>query len=448
MYDPLKPYRGVSGLDQTATPLDYKQLSAGYKETVDSQEAVYEKIIESGITPIVQTQFGTRITLGQAASYPESQIYTGGTDYVSIIDDGNQTYRYIIQNLNAGNVATCGFTAANDITDVMSFGIHSTGLGNFGDFNNVAGAGFVILGNNAAGAGASTYPLLIGNENNGDIRFGTNNTERGRFTAGGDFRIAQLTQGSVLFAGASGHVTQDNANLYWNDTENRLGIGKQPSYALDVCGDPTQIHFSESNGTGGGFLVSTTAAQAMMVGGANWNGTNYTARATGACIFGAIASANGDFGIANKTGLTADSTTFNFDIKLYMDTSGNFGINTGTTVARRFEVLDASNPQLRLTHTAATDYADLQVDTDGNLTINVSGSKVLVSGALEIDGNLDHDGSNIGFFGVAPVARAASYTPTNVTTDRSYDADATTVEELADVLGTLIADLKAYGLLQ
>lgn len=41
-----------------------------------------------------------------------------------------------------------------------------------------------------------------------------------------------------------------------------------------------------------------------------------------------------------------------------------------------------------------------------------------------------------------PVSPAA-YTPTNVTTDRAYDANATTLDEVADVLGTLIADLKA-----
>lgn len=44
------------------------------------------------------------------------------------------------------------------------------------------------------------------------------------------------------------------------------------------------------------------------------------------------------------------------------------------------------------------------------------------------------------------VARA-TYTPTNVTTDRSFDANSTTVEELADVLGTLIADMQADGYL-
>jgi parallel beta helix pectate lyase-like protein len=43
--------------------------------------------------------------------------------------------------------------------------------------------------------------------------------------------------------------------------------------------------------------------------------------------------------------------------------------------------------------------------------------------------------------------QSAAYTPTNVTTDRAYDANATTVDELADVLGTLIADLQAAHIL-
>ena len=40
-----------------------------------------------------------------------------------------------------------------------------------------------------------------------------------------------------------------------------------------------------------------------------------------------------------------------------------------------------------------------------------------------------------------------TYTPSNVSTVRSYDADATSTAELADVLGTLIADLQTAGLL-
>ncbi len=46
------------------------------------------------------------------------------------------------------------------------------------------------------------------------------------------------TAGSVLFVGSGGVLAQDNANLYWDDTENRLGIGtNSPQTSLDVFPD-------------------------------------------------------------------------------------------------------------------------------------------------------------------------------------------------------------------
>jgi hypothetical protein len=44
------------------------------------------------------------------------------------------------------------------------------------------------------------------------------------------------------------------------------------------------------------------------------------------------------------------------------------------------------------------------------------------------------------------VNSAPAYTITNVTTDRAYDANATTLDELADVLGTLLSDLHNAGI--
>jgi len=44
-------------------------------------------------------------------------------------------------------------------------------------------------------------------------------------------------------------------------------------------------------------------------------------------------------------------------------------------------------------------------------------------------------------------APTSAYTTTNVTTDRSFDADTAVVTETNDVLGTLIADLQAKGIL-
>jgi hypothetical protein len=46
-----------------------------------------------------------------------------------------------------------------------------------------------------------------------------------------------------------------------------------------------------------------------------------------------------------------------------------------------------------------------------------------------------------------PFNVASPYTVTNVTTDRTYDADSSSVDELADVLGTVIADLQSVGIL-
>ena len=47
--------------------------------------------------------------------------------------------------------------------------------------------------------------------------------------------ITSATAGSVLFAGASGVLQQDNANFFWDDTNNRLGIGTAtPTTQLNV----------------------------------------------------------------------------------------------------------------------------------------------------------------------------------------------------------------------
>jgi hypothetical protein len=56
-------------------------------------------------------------------------------------------------------------------------------------------------------------------------------------TSGGTGTSTAFTTGSVVFAGASGTYTQDNANFFWDDTNNYLGIGTtSPSVKLDVIG--------------------------------------------------------------------------------------------------------------------------------------------------------------------------------------------------------------------
>jgi len=52
----------------------------------------------------------------------------------------------------------------------------------------------------------------------------------------------------------------------------------------------------------------------------------------------------------------------------------------------------------------------------------------------------------LAFYGITPVVQPTAYTPSNVTPTKSFDADTVDVATLADVVGTLIADLQALGL--
>jgi len=53
----------------------------------------------------------------------------------------------------------------------------------------------------------------------------------------GKFTLPSLTSGSVLFSNGT-TIAQDNANLFFDDTNNRLGIGTaSPAYRLDVTGN-------------------------------------------------------------------------------------------------------------------------------------------------------------------------------------------------------------------
>lgn len=53
----------------------------------------------------------------------------------------------------------------------------------------------------------------------------------------GTVRMRNMTPGSVIYAGASGVLSQDNATFFWDSTNKRLGLGlTSPSRRLDVNG--------------------------------------------------------------------------------------------------------------------------------------------------------------------------------------------------------------------
>jgi hypothetical protein len=92
--------------------------------------------------------------------------------------------------------------------------------------------------------------------------------------------------------------------------------------------------------------------------------------------------------------------------------------------------------------------------------VNESGAQIFYAqvngGVLEIGAGAT-DGSQVALSinssgqlalgGASPAAQSTGWAVTNVTPDKVYDANATTTDELADVLGTLITDLIAKGII-
>jgi hypothetical protein len=64
--------------------------------------------------------------------------------------------------------------------------------------------------------------------------------------------ITSATAGSVLFAGTSGVLQQNNANFFWDNTNSRLGIGiNVPLAPLHVVGSVIALRATLANGSGG-----------------------------------------------------------------------------------------------------------------------------------------------------------------------------------------------------
>lgn len=114
------------------------------------------------------------------------------------------------------------------------------------------------------------------------------------------FTLPALTSGSVLFSDGT-TITQDNANFFWDDTNNRLGIGNNtPTEALTVTGN---------------MLLNLTGSTSVKI--YNFSGGINTYESAGPTLISSTGAnylnirAGGDFGIQ-----TNGSTTNKLSIKL------------------------------------------------------------------------------------------------------------------------------------
>ncbi len=176
--------------------------------------------------------------------------------------------------------------------------------------------------------------------------------------------LSSMTAGSLLFAGAGGLVSQNNSNLFWDNTNNRLGIGTAaPSVNLDVV----------QNGAvkvGDGFISS--GGNFLNLSSNNWNNgtawsSNYEDRQ------GAVLQLTaGDIVFFSSAAGTGVPT---FTTRMIVKGSGSLAGNVG---------IGDDSPQAMLT----VGNGDLfQVNSSGNV-VSVGGAAHSISnssGALVID---------------------------------------------------------------
>jgi len=180
--------------------------------------------------------------------------------------------------------------------------------------------------------------------------------------------------GQLTIVPSGSKVWVKGGNIAYTGIGN-LVVQSTDSYAIDKGGMLTLS----------GIYTGTTVSQFASISGRKENGTdnNYA---------GYMQFATADYGVRGWGLLESMRIT----------SAGLLGVNT-TTPRRKLDVLDASNPQLRLSHTDNSVYTDFKTDSSGYLTIAPSGGRTFLA----------DNGGGYGILGTQGATHLALYT-TNV----------------------------------
>jgi hypothetical protein len=209
-------------------------------------------------------------------------------------------------------------------------------------------------------------------------------------SANGAGAAAGSVAGAVQFRGSGGNLAADDANLVWDDTNNRLGIGTAaPLAAVDVAG-----------GVKLGSEVACSAAKAGMLA---WN-SNTLQVCTNAGTFTDIASSAGGLSqwlnggseaiyyLSGNVGIGTSSPEFPFDINSTNNAAGGhiFLRNAGTSqkwgIIKRGSTW-ASPHQLLFSYNNGSLWSEiLKLEPNGNVSIGTTAipqSRLVVNGGIQ-----------------------------------------------------------------
>lgn len=263
--------------------------------TTDHEERYFPVI--SGSPPIQGSLFPLLQPTNEAIRQIFTNIYslegrTGDTHLLSsVIVDKNVTIKgltasrlvatdvnkkLVSTNLSTWIAAGAGISVANDGDGTIT--VTATGGGG-GAVDSITGTTNQVLVN--GGVGPATGNITLSAPQN--IHTGASPTFVGLTLSG-------LAEGSVIFAGVGGLISQDNSNFFWDNSQDFLGVGGAPAYRIHAKGSGAPNHsiYSSSSDTSLARFGLENSSQ-------HWSISNY----------GTAATPSHGFVVGNETGGTA-----------------------------------------------------------------------------------------------------------------------------------------------
>jgi hypothetical protein len=272
------------------------------------------------------------------------------------VNNSGRTIKLHTENSNLSQVITTfstGLTALNGLTaQVQNF---ATGT---------AGTDFGI----SSATSTHTFNLPTASATN---RGALSSTDWSTFN--GKFNLPSLTSGSVLFSNGT-TIAQDNANLFWDDTNNRLGVG---------TASPTAIIHSVGSVTASGAIARGNFLQPTLVAAANSDvlvGLEINPTFT-----------NGAFtGVKNNWINLVGNASINFTNQLYLK-RGDVDVLFASSAETQLKTVSSSAP-LKFFVGSTSQYAQFFATT-GNLLLQSGGTFTDAGYRLDVNGSVRATGS-------------------------------------------------------
>jgi hypothetical protein len=179
----------------------------------------------SSVTNVILQPVATNVTSPAGVTTPGSRIIFGGNNTNAFLR--SWTIDINEGGLNINNIGGGPLSAINGGTGLASYAIGDILYAN--TTTTLASLPDVATGNVLLSGGVGVAPSY------GKVGLTTHVTGTLAVGNGGTGTATAFTLGSIVFAGASGVYAQNNANFFWDNINNRLGIGTTtPSVSLNI----------------------------------------------------------------------------------------------------------------------------------------------------------------------------------------------------------------------